>query len=305
MRLDSALRRPGAAAAAATSPTGDALGAQIAGLDTLDVPTERRRPRLRGIVDAAWPKLAAVAIGLGIWELLVLSGWKPPWLLPPPATVFGELGKQLTNGELVPAIAVTLRRAAVGYALAVVVGGALGILVVRSRTLRAAVGSLITGLQTMPSIAWFPLAILLFQLTDGAILFVVVLGAAPSIANGLISGVDHVPPILVRAGRVLGANGLAEYRHVILPAALPAAVAGLKQGWAFAWRSLMAGELLVLIPGQTSIGTQLQFAREFSDAAGLIATMLVILVIGIVVDSVVFNSLERSIRARRGLLDVA
>ena len=157
----------------------------------------------------------------------------------------------------------------------------------------------------MPSIAWFPLAILLFQLSETAILFVVVLGAAPAIANGLISGVDHVPPLLLRAGRVLGATGLANYRHVILPAALPASVAGLKQGWAFAWRSLMAGELLVLIPGQTSVGAQLQFSREFSDAAGLMAMMIVILLIGIVVDVVVFSSLERSIRARRGLVDAA
>jgi NitT/TauT family transport system permease protein len=281
----------------------DQLGAQLAGLDTLEVPRLRRTPRVRRIVDAAWPKHVALAIALGAWVLVVLSGWKPPWLLPSPATVFGELWKEFAAGDLVAAVAVTLRRAAIGYALAVLVGGVIGILVVRSKTLRAAVGSLITGLQTMPSIAWFPLAILLFQLSETAILFVVVLGAAPSIANGLISGVDHVPPLLLRAGRVLGAQGLAKYRHVILPAALPASVAGLKQGWAFAWRSLMAGELLVLIPGQTSVGAQLQFSREFSDAPGLIAMMIVILVIGIVVDVVVFSSVERSIRARRGLVD--
>jgi NitT/TauT family transport system permease protein len=285
--------------------TSDRLGAQLAGLDTLEVPTLRRQPRIRRIVNAAWPKLVALAIALGAWELVVLSGWKPPWLLPSPITVFGELWNQLFAGNLVAAVAVTLRRAALGYALAVLVGGVIGILVVRSPTLRAAVGSLITGLQTMPSIAWFPLAILLFQLSETAILFVVILGAAPSIANGLISGVDHVPPLLLRAGRVMGAQGLAAYRHVILPAALPASVAGLKQGWAFAWRSLMAGELLVLIPGQTSVGTQLQFSREFSDAPGLLATMIVILAIGIVVDVVVFSSVERSIRARRGLVDAA
>ncbi len=283
----------------------DRLGAQLAGLDTLDVPSLRRQPRLRRFVNGAWPKLVALAIALGAWQLVVLSGWKPIWLLPSPLTVFGELWKQFLGGDLVAAVAVTLRRAAVGYALAVLVGGIIGILVVRSPTLRAAVGSLITGLQTMPSIAWFPLAILLFQLSETAILFVVILGAAPSIANGLISGVDHVPPILLRAGRVMGAQGLAKYRHVILPAALPTSVAGLKQGWAFAWRSLMAGELLVLIPGQTSVGAQLQFSREFSDAPGLMAMMIVILAIGIVVDVVVFSTVERSIRARRGLVDAA
>ena len=99
----------------------------------------------------------------------------------------------------------------------------------------------------MPSIAWFPLAILLFKLSEEAILFVVVIGAAPSVANGLISGIDHIPPLWLRAGRVLGAKGLSAYRHVVLPAALPEFVSGLKQGWAFAWRSLLAGELLVII----------------------------------------------------------
>jgi NitT/TauT family transport system permease protein len=277
----------------------------LAGLDTLDVPSLRRPRRARRTLTALWPKLVALAIALGLWELVVLSGWKPGWLLPSPVTVLGELWSQFLAGDLVAAVAVTLRRAAVGYGLAILVGGVIGILVVRSQTLRAAVGSLITGLQTMPSIAWFPLAILLFQLSETAILFVVILGAAPAIANGLISGVDHVPPLLLRAGRVLGAKGLASYRYVILPAALPASVAGLKQGWAFAWRSLMAGELLVLIPGQTSVGAQLQFSREFSDAAGLIAMMIVILVIGIAVDVVVFSSVERSIRARRGLVDAA
>jgi NitT/TauT family transport system permease protein len=281
----------------------DRLGTQLAGLDTLEIPSLRRQPRIRRIVGAAWPKLVALAIALGAWQLVVLSGWKPPWLLPSPATVFGELWDELVAGKLIPAVVVTLRRAAIGYTMAVLVGGVIGILVVRSKTLRAAVGSLITGLQTMPSIAWFPLAILLFQLSETAILFVVILGAAPSIANGLISGVDHVPPLLLRAGRVLGAQGLARYRFVILPAALPASVAGLKQGWAFAWRSLMAGELLVLIPGQTSVGAQLQFSREFSDAPGLLAMMIVILLIGIVVDVAVFSSVERSIRARRGLVD--
>ena len=131
------------------------------------------------------------------------------------------------------------------------------------------------------------------------------LGAAPAIGNGIISGSDHIPPLLLRAGRVLDARGVAIYRHVILPAALPGFVAGLKQGWAFAWRSLMAGELLVIIANRPSIGVQLQFAREFSDAEGLLASMIVVLVIGIVVDSRIFGRLERTIREQRGLVDAA
>jgi NitT/TauT family transport system permease protein len=163
----------------------------------------------------------------------------------------------------------------------------------------------VAGLQTMPSIAWFPLAILLFQLSERAILFVVVLGAAPSIANGLIAGADTIPPILLRAGRVLGARGLAAYRYVILPASLPSFVGGLKQGWAFAWRSLMAGELLVVIRGNESIGFLLAQNRAVNNSSGLLESMIVILVIGIVVDSVLFGTLERAIRRRWGLVEPA
>ena len=144
----------------------------------------------------------------------------------------------------------------------------------------------------------------MFQLSEQAILFVVVLGAAPAIANGLITGADHIPPILLRAGRVLGARGLYAYRHIVLPASLPSFVGGLKQGWAFAWRSLMAGELLVIIAGEPSIGYLLQVRPRFSPtSSGLIAVMIVILVIGIAVDGLVFGTLDRAIRRRWGLID--
>jgi NitT/TauT family transport system permease protein len=150
-------------------------------------------------------------------------------------------------------------------------------------------------------VAWFPLALLLFRVSEAAIFFVVVLGAAPSIANGLINGVDQVPPTLLRAGRVLGARGVALWRHVIMPAALPSFIGGLKQGWAFSWRSLMAGELLVIVPGEKSIGFLLQQNRDLNNSAGLLAVMILILVIGIVVDSVFFGAAERRIRRRWGL----
>ncbi len=249
---------------------------------------------------SVWPKLAAVALALAAWQLVVWTGWRPEYALPAPGTTLRQFAADVASGEIPRAAAITLRRAAFGYAVSVVVGTLIGLLVARFRLLRVAVGSLITGLQTMPSIAWFPLAILLFKLSEGAILFVVVLGAAPSIANGLLSGIDQVPPLLRRAGRVLGARGWAAYRHVVFPAAVPSYVSGLKQGWAFAWRSLMAGELLVLF-GTQSIGARLQFARELSDAPQLIATMLAILVIGLVVDELLFGVVERRVRRRRGL----
>lgn len=283
------------------APSAELLAAEVSGLDNLELVPSRHIALARRIVAALAPRTAAVAMALLLWELVVLSGWRPSYLLPDPATVFAELWRMLTATDLPLAIGVTLRRAAVGYLVAVAIGASTAILVSRFRPLRTAVGSMITGLQAMPSIAWFPLAILLFGLDETAILFVVVLGAAPAVANGLLSGIDQIPPILLRAGHVLGARGFARYRHIILPAALPGFAAGLKQGWAFAWRSLMAGELLVIVAGEPSVGVRLQFARELSDAPGLLAVMLVILIIGAVVDGLLFGTLEKSIRIRWGL----
>jgi NitT/TauT family transport system permease protein len=276
--------------------------AELTGLDTLDLPGVRGPSLGRRVWAQTWPKLAAVAIGLAGWQLLVASHWRPDYVLPGPGAVLGELAREAGTGEFWGAIMHTMQRALIGFGCAVVIGSLIGVAVARVPALRAAVGSLITGLQTMPSIAWFPLAILFFQLSEQAILFVVVLGAAPSIANGLIAGVDYVPPLLLRQGRSMGAAGLALYRHVVLPASLPSYVSGLKQGWAFAWRSLMAGELIVIVAHRQSIGTRLQFDRDFADAQGLLATMLVILIIGIVVDTV-FNAANGVIRRRWGVID--
>ena len=247
-----------------------------------------------------WPKAAAVGLALAAWQVVVWSGWKPDYVLPGPAAVLGRLAEDLRHADFYVGVAITLRRALIGYAIAVAIGSIVGILVARVSLLRKAVGSAILGLQSMPSIAWFPLAILLFQLSEGAITFVVILGAAPAIAAGLLSGVDHVQPLLVRVGQVMGAKGLGLYRHVILPAAFPSFVGGLKQGWAFAWRSLMAGELLVIVNHQASLGQQLQFARDLADAEQLLALMIVIFAIGVAIDSL-FGTLDRAIRQRWGL----
>ncbi|HEX6873406.1 MAG TPA: ABC transporter permease, partial [Micromonosporaceae bacterium] len=259
--------------------SGDEL---LAGLDALDQPV--RGPRLRRgrrAWSALWPRLAAIALVLLVWQGLVWLGWKPPWALPGPAEVFAELGRRATTGEFWQAVATTLRRAVVGFALASLIGIVVGVAVARLPVLRAAIGSTVTGLQTMPSIAWFPLAILLFQLDESAIYFVVVLGAAPSIANGVIAGVDYVPPLWLRVGRNLGATGWRLYPYVIAPASLPAIVAGLKQGWAFAWRSLMAGELLVLIPNTPALGAQMEIARQVEGSPVVIAFMVAVFLVGL------------------------
>jgi NitT/TauT family transport system permease protein len=277
--------------------------AELSGLDALELGGyDGPRGGLRRLWSGTWPKVLALAIFVGVWQAVVLTGWKPEYSLAPPAEVARELGRMAGTEEFWNGLKNTLQRAFVGFGLATVIGLALGVAVARITVLRAAIGSMITALQTMPSIAWFPLAILLFQLSESAIQFVVILGAAPSIANGVIAGVDYVPPLLLRAGRNIGARGLNLYRYVIGPASLPAIVAGLKQGWAFAWRSLMAGELLVIIASRPSLGSQMQFAREFNDAAGLLATMVVIFVLGIVVD-MAFNAADRVVRVRWGVTD--
>lgn len=247
-----------------------------------------------------WPPLLAIVIVLVAWQLLYLTGWKPAYVLPDPATVFARLGELLVTPAFWLGVMTTMSRAVFGFAVALAIGTILGAAVARSKILRSAIGSLLSGLQTMPSIAWFPLAILFFGLTEQAILFVIILGAAPSIANGLISGIDDVPPQLVRAGHTLGARGFTMLRFVILPAALPTYVSGLRQGWAFAWRSLLAGELLVTISQVTALGVLLSNSRNFADAPTMLAVMIVILIIGMIVDGV-FSWAANGIRRRRGL----
>jgi NitT/TauT family transport system permease protein len=281
----------------------DASHKRLSGLDELErVPvTETRWGRFGARVWAStWPKVLALALVIGAWQLLFLSEWKPAWVLPSPLTVGEDIAAYVSTPDYWQAILITAQRALTGFALSVAIGVVLGVAVARFKPLRAAIGSLITGLQTMPSIMWFPLAILLFKISESAILFVVVLGAVPSIANGIISGIDYVPPAWKRVGTVLGMKGFPLYRHVILPATLPSFVSGLKQGWAFAWRSLMAGELLVIVAGQGSIGALMQGAREFNDAARVLTWIITVLTLGILVDAV-FRAADDRIRSSWGL----
>ena len=252
---------------------------------------------------AVWPKLLAIAIFIGGWQALVWSHWKPEYIIPSPFTVFDQLFHDL--GSLGSAVDITMRRAGIGFGSAILIGGVIGLAVARLKVLRTGIGSMITGLQTMPSVAWVPLAIVLFQLSERAILFVVILGAAPSIANGIIDGIDNVPPVLLRAGRVLGARGFSALRYVVIPAALPSVVSGLKQGWAFAWRSLMAAELIGGFPGHLGIAQQLNVATQNADYPSVYESMIVIFVIGVVVDVVFFGTIVRAIRKRYGLIDAA
>lgn len=264
------------------------------------LPEPKRDTFLSRLWAWCWPKALAIGLVLAVWQIVVWSGWRPEYVLPSPWTTLEALWNMVQTSRFWSSLATTMIRALSGFMLALVIGSVIGILTARIRPLRLAVGSLITGLQTMPSIAWFPLAILLFGINERAILFVVVLGAAPSIANGVISGIDQVPPSYWRLGKVLGAGTVAMYRDIVIPASLPNYVSGLTQGWAFAWRSLMAGELLVIIAEKPSLGASLEFFRQLNKTPNLLATMLAILIIGMVVDSV-FSTAARRLRQRRGL----
>ncbi|GAB3703390.1 ABC transporter permease [Nocardiopsis oceani] len=278
----------------------------VQGLDALELQPKRGTSDrsvlevIGGIWAATWPKLAAIALVLLAWQAVVWTEWRSEWVFPGPDRVLPVLFHEVTTPEFWEAVQVTMRRAFIGFALALAVGVVIGLAVSQFKVLRVAIGSLITGLQTMPSIVWFPFAMLLYGITESAIMFVIILGAAPSIAGGLTSGIDYVSPSLLRAGQVMGLRGVQRYTLLIVPAALPMFVTGLKQGWAFAWRSLMAGELLVIINQQNSIGWALSQARQLNDAERLLSYIIIVLVIGIMID-VFFNWADRSLRQRWGI----
>jgi sulfonate transport system permease protein len=279
--------------------------AAIAGLDNLDVVPPQAKGRFwEKAWAASWPKLLALVLALAIWQLIYLSGFKNASILPGPAKTLPDLWNQLHHALLWQAVGTTLRRALIGFALALVIGLVVGGLVSRIRPLRAGTGSLITALQTLPSIVWVPFGIILFGANTTAILFVIVMTAAPAIANGLIAGADYLPPLLLRAGKTMGLRRLSLYRHLIMPATLPAFVAGLKQGWAFGWHGLIAGEVVVIILGQPSLGVLLSNDQDQLDMAGAISIIIVILAIGIVVD-LLFNLVNGRIRRRWGVADSA
>jgi NitT/TauT family transport system permease protein len=274
-----------------------------AGLDRLQATAGRPQSRWRHIAASVFPPLVFVAILIATWQLYVVIAQPRPDRFPGPIDVLGALGSAWQSGRLVEAVATSLERGIVGFLIAIVVGTPIGLLLAEVRPIRRAVGPIISGLQVLPSVAWVPAAIIWFGLTDATVYFVILMGAIPSIVNGLIAGVDQVPPQLRRVGTVLGATRLQLATSVILPAALPGYLAGLKQGWAFSWRSLMAAEIIAV--GGTigfGLGSMLQQSRELADLAGVLATILLILVIGILIELLFFGPLERRMLQRRGLL---
>lgn len=288
------------------SSTGNAhddLRSLEAGLDRLQTSPDRAPSAWRRFTTSVLPPIVFVLALLVAWQLYVVIAQPRPDIVPGPVDVFNAIALGWESGRLQLAVITSLERGVVGFLIAVIVGTPLGLLLAEVKPLRRAIGPIISGLQVLPSVAWVPAAILWFGLTDATVYFVVLMGAVPSIVNGLIAGVEQVPPQLRRVGTVLGAGRTRLATLVVLPAALPGYVAGLKQGWAFSWRSLMAAEIIAV--GGTigfGLGSMLQQSRELADIGGVLATVLVILVIGILIELVFFAPLERRMLRRRGLL---
>jgi NitT/TauT family transport system permease protein len=276
----------------------------VAGLDALETTAQLPpRPGIgRVLVRTVLPPVVFLAALVAVWQLAVVADIKPPYALPSPARVWEVFTAAVADGRAVEAVWISLSRAALGFALSLLLGTLLGLAMWWSRWLRAAIGPIVSGLQSLPSVAWVPAAIIWFGLTDAAIYTVVLLGAVPSIANGLLTGMKQVPPLFDRVGRVLGLSALARTRYVLLPAALPGYLGGLRQGWAFAWRSLMAAELITYSPalGQ-GLGQLLNQGRELSQMALVITSIALILIVGIAIELLVFAPLERRVLNRRGL----
>jgi NitT/TauT family transport system permease protein len=276
--------------------------AAVAGLDALDTPTVQRTPWWRRAVGSTVPPILTVVAVILIWQVVWASAIWPEFKLPAPLAVGEQFAGIVADGSVWSITWTSVNRAVIGFAVAVAIATPLGLLVAKVPFVRAAIGPLLSGMQSLPSVAWVPAAVLWFGLTDATIYFVVLLGSVPSIANGLVAGIDQVPPILRRVGDVMGAGRLASARLILLPAALPGYLAGCKQGWAFAWRSLMAAEIIATSPQLgVGLGAYLKQGSDVNSIAGVISAILLILLVGVGIELLVFRPLERHVLLARGL----
>ncbi len=280
----------------------DDLAALEAGLDALETDLREPRPSLaQRAARSAVPALGGLLVVLGVWQAVVTL--LAPDNLPSPLQVWDATRAEWASGRLQEAVLTSLERGALGFLIAVAIATPIGVVLARVLLLRRAFGPIITGLQSLPSVAWVPLGILWFGLSETTFYFVILMGAIPSVVNGTLNGLDQVPPLLIRVGHVLGARGVTLARHVLLPAALPGYLGGLRQGWAFSWRSLMAAELIVRSTKfGLGLGGLLEDARQLFDVPGVVVGILAILLVGLAVELLFFAPLEQRVLRRRGLL---
>jgi NitT/TauT family transport system permease protein len=273
-----------------------------AGLDALDLVVTSRPTFRQTFVNKIFPPIVALAVVMVVWFILTPIV-DDPSKLPSPGAVGGEFKDAWLKGDLLGYIWTSVSRGLLGFFFALLIGTPLGLVVARVKFVRAAIGPILSGLQSLPSVAWVPPSVIWLGLNNSMMYTVILLGAVPSIANGLVSGVDQVPPLFLRAGRTMGATGIKGIWHVTLPAALPGYVAGLKQGWAFSWRSLMAAEIIANFPDLgVGLGQLLENGRTASDMAMVFEAIVLILFVGIAIDLLLFSPLERWVLRSRGLL---
>ncbi|GGP81466.1 MULTISPECIES: ABC transporter permease [Streptomyces] len=286
----------------ADKDTHDLAGLE-AGLDALETVHSGRTPLRETLVQKVLPPLSAIALVLVVWQGLVWAEVADETKLPSPSSVWSGLKELWLQGTLLDIVWTSVSRGLLGFLLALAIGTPLGLIVARVKFVRAAIGPILSGLQSLPSVAWVPPAVIWLGLNNSMMYAVILLGAVPSIANGLVSGVDQVPPLFLRAGRTLGATGLRGTWHIVMPAALPGYLAGLKQGWAFSWRSLMAAEIIASSPDLgLGLGQLLENGRNNSDMPGVFLAIFLILIVGIAIDLLIFSPLERYVLRSRGLL---
>lgn len=241
--------------------------------------------------------LITTLLALAAWQALSSLKLWPSYLFPSPPDVALTLIRLARSGELAVGLLITLWRIGAGFVAAAVAGIALGVAMARARRLSDLAGPVVLGLQAMPSICWFPLAILWFGLNERAIMFVTVVGSLFAVATGTEAAIRTIPPTYLRAAATMGARGWRLYARVVLPASLPHLLTGLRAGWSFGWRSLMAAELLFMNLG---LGHLLNMGRDLADAAQVVAIILVILAVGLTVDRLVFARAEGAVRRRWG-----
>ncbi len=256
------------------------------------------RTRRRAFLQKTGARIVFFTALLLVWQLLAAAGFWSELLFPAPRQVLDALLSSIADGSMTHAILSSMKRLLVGYSVSLLIGIPLGLLLGRIKLLDNTLGTLTLGLQALPSICWMPLAVLWFGLSEASMQFVVVMGAVMALILAVRDGVKNIPRLYIRASRVLGATGWKGYLYVILPASLPSLLTGAKLGWSFAWRALMAAELIYVSAG---LGSTLMMGRELHDMALVVATMLVIITIGLVTDRLVFGTLEKSIHRRWGV----
>jgi NitT/TauT family transport system permease protein len=240
-----------------------------------------------------------LAAFVGLWQLVTVLELWPKTLLPSPLLVAISISELIANNSLAIGIGTTLWRLAAGFAISLAVGGAVGLAMVKFQGFGKTMGSFAVGLLTFPSIAWVPFSILLIGFNDLGILFVVVMASVFSVMISTYSAVRNVPPIYIRASRNMGAHGFALFRHVMIPAATPSLIMGIRQAWSFAWHALIGAEMLITT--LYGLGYILSVGREFNDMSQIIAVMITIFAIGLLFDRIIFLRLEEKIRSRWGL----